>query len=198
MEKLAQKITNVIQREKSDLTELQIKTIKFGLECLLGELTKFVIYLLIFSVFSLTKPFLIAFIFFCSIRVIAGGYHENTYWKCFFTSLYIFIAIIAIGIYVPLYWWIRVAMLIVSILLAFIYAPVDHPNKPIISEDRRKRFKIISICMFTSMGIVSFLLPHYAGIAITAIFLEAVSLPVGAYFNGRIKNHESFKRSNFT
>ncbi|MDK2811592.1 MAG: accessory regulator [Petroclostridium sp.] len=190
MEKLAQILTNAIQRENPGLTELQVKTIKFGLECLLGEFSKLLMYFIIFSIFSLTQHFFIAVIFFCTLRIIAGGYHEETYWRCFFTSFLIFTAIISIGTQIPLSIYIKASMLLISIILAWIYAPVDHPNKPIVSVDRRKRFKYLSVGAVVLMGGVSLLLPSlYSGTAVAAIFFESISLPIGEFAKKKRKKN---------
>ncbi|WHH57089.1 accessory gene regulator B family protein [Petroclostridium sp. X23] len=186
MEKIAQKLTSAIQRERPELTDLQVRTIKFGLECLLGELSKLIMYFIIFSILSLTGYYLVALLFFSSLRLIAGGYHEDTYWRCFFTSLVIFAAIIVIGMNLPQSLLLKSGMLIVSVILTWLYAPVDHPNKPIISVERRRRFKYFSFGSVILMGIMSLLLPAlYSGTAVVAILAEALSLPVGEYAKRR-------------
>ncbi|WP_053955712.1 accessory gene regulator ArgB-like protein [Inediibacterium massiliense] len=194
MERIAQNITNSIQRNNSNLTRLQILKIKFGLECLLGELTKTILYVGIFSIFSLTKNFLISLLFFCSIRSVAGGYHEATYWRCFCTSFLIFSIAVIAGVQLDISSNVRVIMLLVSMVLVWIYAPVDHPNKPIISELRRKKLKYISLLLSICMGGMSFFLSkNYAITAMMAILLEALSLPMGN-FSKRSMESESVKR----
>ncbi|MDK2800774.1 MAG: accessory regulator [Clostridiales bacterium] len=180
MQKVAQIITKAIQRENVNLTELQVKTIQFGLECLLGELFKIIIYLMIFSMFSLTQYFIITMFFFSTLRLIAGGYHAKTYWGCFFVTLLIFGAVVGIGVQFPLPLYVRVLTILVSLILVWIYAPLDHPNKPIISEVRRKRFKYLSVMLAVLLSGVSFFLPSLqSGTAVVAILFESISLPVG-------------------
>lgn len=187
MEKFAQKITMSIQRSHPRFSELDIRIIKFGLECILGEGSKFLIYLIFFSFFSLAKEYLIAFLFFALTRFAAGGYHEKTYWRCFITSFLIFSSILGIAIYIPLHFWLRIFISILSVVLMVVYAPVDHPNKPILSEHRRRKFKKLSICITTLFSGISFLLPgYYAEIVLIAVFLEALSLPAGAYMKRRM------------
>ncbi len=158
----------------------------------MGEVIKLFIYFIIFYIFSAIPYFMIAMIFFSTIRVIAGGYHEETYWGCFFITLLLLSAIIIVGAKVPLNTYIRIAMLVVSIVLAWIYAPVDHPNKPIISSQRRKRFKHLSVLIIVLLGSISFLLPIQLGItAVTAIFMETATLPVGHLVNFRRKGVEA-------
>ncbi|HHY91345.1 MAG TPA: accessory gene regulator B family protein [Clostridiales bacterium] len=187
MERFVQKITLSIQRNHPKFSELDIKIIKFGLECIFGEGSKFLAYLIFFSFFSLAKEYLIAFLFFALTRFAAGGYHEKTYWRCFITSLLIFSSILGIAIYVPLPFWLRIFMSILSVMLMVVYAPVDHPNKPIISEHRRRKFKRLAIGMaILFSGISFFLSDYYAKIVLISVFLEALSLPAGAYMKRRM------------
>ncbi|MBF8983956.1 accessory gene regulator B family protein [Lutibacter sp. B2] len=189
MENLAQNITNLIVKNNSNLTDLQILKIKFGLECILGESSKFIAYLIIFSIFSLTKFFIIASFFFCSLRVVAGGYHEDTYWRCFFTSFFIFLICITIGVKIDLPIPIRIILFILSILLVWFYAPVDHPNKPILSDIRRKKLKYVSFLVIIFLGIISFFLPSEQAItAIVSLFIQALLLPIGILSQRRIEN----------
>ncbi|MCC5911279.1 MAG: accessory gene regulator B family protein [Clostridiaceae bacterium] len=182
MEKLAHNITNLIQQNNTNLSELEIKKIQFGLHCLFAEISKIIVYLMIFSLFSLTNYFLVSLFFFCTLRLIAGGYHENTYWKCFFSSFILFVIIIGIGTFFFFSFYKKIFILTISFIITWIYAPVDHPNKPILSNLRRKKFKYLSLFTLVLLGSISFLLPEQLStIAIIAILIETLSLPVG-YF----------------
>jgi len=181
MENLAENLTRLIQLNNSNLCDLELKKIKFGLECFFGEISKFIIYLFIFWLFSLTKYFLVATLFFCIPRTMAGGYHEETFWRCFFTSLMIFTGILGVSLNMTFSISIKLMLVLITMILFFIYSPVDHPNKPIISEQRRKRLKYASFVMVMALIIISFFLPEkYSTIAVIALLFEAISLPFGA------------------
>ena len=189
MENLAQNITNLIVKNNSNLTNLQILKIKFGLECILGETTKFLAYLIIFSIFSVTKFFIIASFFFCSLRVVAGGYHEDTYWRCFFTTFFIFLISITIGVKIYLPIDARIILFILSIFLVWFCAPVDHPNKPILSDLRRKKLRYVSLIVIISLGSISlFLSSGQAITAIVSLFIQTLLLPIGIFSQRRLKN----------
>ncbi|MFZ5969565.1 MAG: accessory gene regulator ArgB-like protein [Bacillota bacterium] len=180
METLARKITHFIKFNNLNLTDLEIKKIEFGLTCMIGELSKVLMYLIIFSMFQVIEYFLVGLVFFCILRLVAGGFHENTYWRCFFTSLLIFTIIVVTSSNVTLSMTQKIFVVFMSLLLICRYAPVDHPNKPIISEVRRKRFKLLSIFMCLFLGTISLLLKDALSVAaVTAIFLEALTLPLG-------------------
>ena len=192
MEKLAEKIKDAICKENPVYTEEQKETIKFGLECVLNETTKTLIYLIFFSILSLTGYYLVALAFFWVTRMFAGGFHANTYGECFIITF----AIISIGIFtgsqLGLPFYIRCALLLVSVILAIIFAPVDHPNKPIISTKRRTLFKYMSVATFILLSAVTFAFEeHYAATAVITLFMEAISLPAGYMVKRRINMYEN-------
>ena len=187
MEKLAEKIKNAICRNNPGLTIEQGETIKFGLECTLNEASKIAVYFVIFSVLSLTGHYLIAVAFFGISRAFAGGYHAETYLMCFLVSLIILSIGIVTGSQLGLPFAARIFLLLTSIILAWVFAPVDHPNKPIISIERRKRFKYLSVTVFIILACITFLLEEGLGAtAVMILLLEALSLPVGQIAKRRI------------
>ena len=81
----------------------------------------------------------------------------------------------------------RIFLQLASIVLAWVFAPVDHPNKPIISIVRKKRLKYLSVIVFISLACITFLLEErLAATAVVILFLEALSLPVGQIMKRRI------------
>lgn len=162
------------------LTQLQLVKIKFGIQCLLSEASKIIIYTVIFSFLSLTKEFFISLLFFVILRGFAGGYHEETYWRCFRTSFLILLLSIYLGIYLNLTILEKSAVLLVSLIFVCILAPVDHPNKPILSQQRRKKLKYLSIVAVLILGIIALSFKDaYSNIAIISIFAESLSLLAG-------------------
>ncbi|MBB6217143.1 accessory gene regulator B [Anaerosolibacter carboniphilus] len=194
MEIIARKITGLIITNNLNLTDLEIKKIEFGLTCIISELSKIFMFLIIFSVFSVTDYFLVGLAFFCSLRLVAGGYHDKTYWRCFATSLTIFTIIALTSSYIHLSTIQRLILLLISFILVWRYAPVDHPNKPIISNIRRKKLRVLAVFLCIFFGVLSFLLRNDLSVAaVTAIFLEGLTLPLGVITKRGLEN-ENFKR----
>lgn len=183
MEKMVQLLTSAIASH-NDYTESQIRIIRFGLHCILGETFKLAIYFIIFSLFSLQGYFLAACIVFCVLRVFAGGYHAKTFSGCFFVSLFMFSVIVLSGSHLVFDVYSKSLMIAVSVLLLAIFAPTDHPNKPIISIERRKRIRVLSILVGIGFIGTSFLFDNlYSQIILTAVLVEALTLPIGRYFH---------------
>lgn len=188
MKKIAKKLTNIIYENNSSLTNIELKKIEFGLECFLSEISKILIYLVVFSILSLTKYFVLALLSFTILRSTAGGYHDNTYLQCLINSFILMCIIIMCGTKLTLSAYVKGIIILLSIVLIIIYAPVDHYNKPIISESRRNRLKIISLCIFILLAGISIFLRGSAGkVILFSIFVESITLPLGYYFNRKEK-----------
>jgi accessory gene regulator B len=188
VEKIAKRLTNVIYKSNSSLTDIELKKIEFGLECFLSEVSKILIYLAVFSMLSLTKYFLLALFSFSILRSTAGGYHDNTYLQCLINSFILMCIIIVCGTRLTLSTYIKSIIILLSIIFIIIYAPVDHYNKHIISKSRRNSLKFISICIFTLLAAVSIFLGGSVGkIILFSIFVESITLPLGYYFNRKEK-----------
>lgn len=184
MEKAAAKITSWVCSNKPGLTNEQVETMKYGFECILSETSKLLIYFIIFRLLSLTDHFLAAFTCFCIIRLFAGGYHANTYLQCLFVSFAILTAAIVIGSLFGLSTIVRAILIIADLTLIWIFSPVDHPNKPIIDEKRRRNLKYLSVIIFIILVSLTFFLKSgLASTAVMAITMEAISLPLGKLVN---------------
>lgn len=186
MEKLAENIKNAIIRNNPTFSAEQAETMKFGIECFISEVSKLTAYFVIFSMFSLTLHYLIAVLFFMFSRLFAGGFHANTYIQCFLISLSILSTGIILGSKIGLPLNLRTFLLVLSILLACIFAPVDHPNKPIINMKRRLVFKYLSVITFIILAGSTYVMKSdLASTASMVLFLEGLLLPAGYIFNGR-------------
>lgn len=182
MERIAMILTNKIRTANPNFTDLQIRTICFGLECLLSELTKFIIYSAIFASLGVIQYYFIALVFFCILRGFIGGFHNEKYWQCMITTFLIFLLTVLIGKFVIIAFTIKVVLLILSVIAIVIYAPVDHPNKPIINDKRRMTLKYLSVGIFFILGIIAlFLQEPYSTTATTALVFAVILLPVGFF-----------------
>ncbi len=144
---------NLIAEDKADMYE-------YGFEVLLSTS----VYILIFLLLSvLTRSLFVSLLFFVSflaIRKTAGGFHASTYLKChllFFLTHCLFIVLnglVPVG-YLRL---MSIFMIVISAVLVLVFAPVAHPNKPFIYNERKK-FRRISFwytIIASSLAIICF------------------------------------------
>lgn len=186
MEKIASKLTDSIYKSNPALTDIELKKIKFGLECFLSEISKILIYFTVFIMMSLTKYFFLALFPFMILRAAAGGYHEKTYLGCLINSFILMFIIVLVGVNVQILLQLKCIFMLLSFVFIIIYAPVDHYNKPIINKGRRNNLKLISIGIFillVSIGI--FLGGKLGNTILVSVFIESATLPLGYYFNKR-------------
>ncbi|GAA0177823.1 hypothetical protein SH2C18_09780 [Clostridium sediminicola] len=160
--------------------EIQIKKMKFGLACFLEEFIKFIIYLVFFTLLSLTQYFLVAAIVFTSLRSFAGGYHEKTTIRCFFITLLSMSFIVFPAAYLDFNIIFKIVIAILSFCIILYFSPVDHPNKPIISVDRRKRLKYLSLSFTMIYLMIALIINNDLGELVSmGVFVEAMTLPIG-------------------
>ena len=144
---MSQFITNkmiangTIEESKTDIY-------KYGFEILIST----TIYLLIFVVVSIVSntafTSLIFAIGFFIVRFTAGGYHADTYVKCHLLSMFNHVFFVVVLKVTPVAWRTAISIvgLVLSISFILILAPIDHPNKPFIKNER-KRFRMLS-CIY--------------------------------------------------
>lgn len=163
----------------------------YGLQLLLATIFKGIGLIIIGIALDCILEMAIFILFFSPLRVFAGGFHNKTYNGCFLlTNFAVLISIYLSRVIVPLQEnSILFCGLVISIVLIFLYAPVDNPNRSLSDVERpiyrKKALSIVIIQSFIVIGIVIFKLDFiiYAYIATFAILCESISLlPV---FNNR-------------
>ena len=160
MNEAIQSLVKKIAVTNPQFTEIELKKMEYGLICAFSDGTKFIAYFIIFYLLNFQQYFIIAAIFFCSIKLFSGGYHAETYWGCFFMSFTTFLAIILPGKYLVNNTIIVGILLIISIALVVVFAPVDNINKRIKSVNRRKKLKYYSIIITALLSGLCYLLPQ--------------------------------------
>ena len=105
----------------------------YGIELLLSTIFNLIIAIIIALISNEFIPCVINLTAFVTIRMYAGGYHADTHWGCMLTLVCVlsaFILIIktfstaTIRFLSPILW-------VLSVLILYKFAPVEHPNKPI-------------------------------------------------------------------
>ncbi len=115
--------------ENEMIEESQIELYKYGLERFLYKMVSYLTLLLLALHMKLFIQSAVFLIFFILLRERTGGYHASTKLRCFIGTIGIYILpmklVIPILIENNIIAWI---LLILSTLLIYIWAPVNHPN----------------------------------------------------------------------
>lgn len=116
----------------------------YGLQLAISKLFFFLV-ILVISLF--TKTFLVSMAFvlmYSAIRQFSGGHHCRSEVSCFFVSILLYLIMILfydIDMYGgKIFLCVSAA---VSVLIIMIFSPIEHKNKPL-SADERKRYGLIS------------------------------------------------------
>jgi accessory gene regulator B len=121
----------------------------YGIELLLSTIFNLVVAIIIALISNEIIPCFINLTAFVTIRIYAGGYHADTHLGCMLTlvcvlSVFILsiktISITTMSMLSPILW-------ILSAIILFRFAPVEHPNKPI-SEKKKMKLRKKSLISF--------------------------------------------------
>ena len=195
MKPMVDTLLDNMKKYNPEMTEAQLRTRRYGLEAMVSDFSKLLIYAVIFSIFGVGLQYLVSLLVYASIRSFTGGYHANSYWSCFFVSLAGFVFTIGAGFYPDIGNIACIAALAASAAVDLVFAPVPHPNKPNKDSLKRKRFKIISFIIILVFGGIAFLLPYqYKVTVIASIFLVAVMQLLGHWLNGKSKDKNIIMR----
>lgn len=179
----------------------------YGFFIVIGALVKGAITLSVALLLGVLIPTLLITFAFGSLRMLAGGYHMDTYGKCLFVSLGLFIASAVISQYTYLYW--STLSVIAFITVTFIiglyvlirYAPKDTPNKRITEPQVIRKFKRLSIvylcAWFFATGVLSFYKLNMFAIALSfGVLLELFAIsPIGHKFFDLLKDKMDHKKT---
>mgnify|MGYP000933579250 FL=1 len=136
----------------------------YGLYIVIGTLIKGVILVASALLLGTLLPSLLIVFIFGTMRMLAGGYHMDTYGKCLFVSLVLYITLGLITQYTYQYWnYVHIKILIAATFISGLYvlvryAPKDTPNKPITGPQQIRKYKILSLIYLLVWLIVSIML----------------------------------------
>jgi len=121
--------------------------------------------------------------FFYPLRIYAGGFHEKTELRCYITSTIMFISMILIDIVgvpgIPV--WTSCIVLVISIIVIFVKAPLESKNKSLSYDELIKYKKLTRLIVVVETFIIAvafalnfqqiYLYYAVSGMATTAILL---------------------------
>lgn len=125
--KLANKLADKVI-ENDTYTETQAKKIRYGLVCIFSDLYKFILFLIIFAIFSSTKEFLLSFLCILLLRPYLGGFHSKNEFVCILISFLTSLISVLAGKADLIPYYIQIALIIALPATGAIISPV-RPNK---------------------------------------------------------------------
>lgn len=178
----------------------------YGFQILIGGMVKLILLTLLALITQTLKSSIVIVLIFSSFRMLAGGYHMDTYGKCIGVSVGLFIIAGMVSTYTYQQWptYSIIALIgivfIISIISVIKWAPSDNPNRPITDEKEFLRFKRLSIVYVVVWGgaVLTALNYNYNMYVLAACFgllLEVFSItPLGHKFFDTVKNSFNKKK----
>lgn len=183
IDKLSRKLTQkLIDKEVIAFEDWEVYM--YGLQMLISGAVKFIGFMAIAWMLGWVVEALVFIITFSMLRVNAGGYHADTYLKCFvITSGFAFLSICLVKTFYIVDSFICTAIILaVAAALVLLYAPVDTPNKRMIGKEKSifRKKSIIMMCMETSIIVIAYLINPLnlalCNIAAMAMLCEGLTL----------------------
>jgi len=172
----------------------------YGFQIIIGALVKAAVLVAVSLLLGIIWPTLLLALAFGSLRLLAGGYHMDTYGKCLAVSLALFAAAGSVAQHTWPYWSAASLIALTALTFAFglyavhRYVPSDTPNKRITDEAKRKRFKMLS-AVWLAIWLLAVAILIYSGAGMPAlalcfaVLLEMFTVtPTGHIFFETIRN----------
>ncbi len=144
---------NVLERRVKDsikaqnYTDLETRRIWYSL-CLLGsECSKFLIMLVLFSLFGLKTELLVCISVLLPLRALSGGLHFDHYLSCLASTLCMIVTGVALARIVPPNVFTMYVCFPLCIVLTYMLGPVPSKYRPPMSRRNKNRFRKLA-CMF--------------------------------------------------
>lgn len=137
--KLANKVADAVVKN-GEYSEADAKRINYGLVCIFSDLYKFILMLIVFSLFSLLKEYLLAFIAVLFLRPVIGGYHAKSEPVCIIVSFITMILSIVVGRMNLIPDFIEIILFVLLPLIGVVIAPVR--TKKV--DENTRNYKILA------------------------------------------------------
>ena len=145
--------------ENTDNIPLEIYI--YGFELLVSSIIETVVIILIGCLIGNLVETILFLISFSSIRLFSGGYHANSYLKCFVVTMISYELILIMTdmlscLSVNKIIFIALIIFVLSIVLFIKNCPVNSKGKTIFNPKKQKKLSIIALCINITFAVVLF------------------------------------------
>ena len=181
--------------KNKDYTDEQVEIMAYGLEAIYLTVTKMIVIFALSYIMGIFWEMLFLLITYNVIRTQAFGIHASKSIYCLLSSITLFIGGAFICKYVVIPFELMLLCAIICNICLFLYAPADTHKRPLVNENKRKKFKFVScflgiiytilIVVFRDYSQVNFLLFGMieSVIMILPITYKIFKLPYNNYKN---------------
>ncbi len=134
-----------IYKEKL-LSHGDIRKMKYAMTVIWNELIKFIVLLIVFSLFDKISLFLFCLCLLMPIRIFSGGLHFESGVICFIVSLSFFaLAVLILPYLFNMTINMATILMILSVLIIYLYSPMASRFRPILNKKRKVILKHLSL-----------------------------------------------------
>lgn len=172
---------NTIRENRTDIDEIKLDEIRYGLEAIYITITKTVVIFSLALIFNIFREMLLLLIFFNILRTTGFGLHASKGWICLLSSslIFIFLPFFSKLITIPIY--IKSLLLIIAVVLIYFYTPADTVKRPIINKRRRQIYNFITTISCIVLSFIAIIIKDntISNLILFGIYVEvALILPI--------------------
>jgi len=166
--------TRLIKEQYPETDDIKIDEYRYSLEGFYLTFTKMLFIIPMSIILGVFREMIILLFFFNILRESAHGLHATKSWICLLSSSIVFLGIPFLTKIIIIPFIVKFILGIIGTLLIFKYAPADTKKAPIIKEQRRKKYKIISTISCIILTILSLIIKDdiISNIIIFSIWIE--------------------------
>jgi len=151
---IATNLSNAIARE-FNYDNVKRAKINYGLEAFIGAIIKTLFLPVVFWGFGVFKQSLIALITSAILRYASGGMHLKTFIGCLFVSAAVLVSAGMLAKVIIINDYVYYILNFISFLIIIVKSPVDPPEKPIKTMQKRYVMKFLSVLILLSLIYIS-------------------------------------------
>jgi accessory gene regulator B len=139
METISRKVVDLLV-VRGEVPDMDRDIYEYGATMALSFVINLAITIAIGFIFDKPIELLMLFVPFVALRTTSGGYHSKSFWSCVLTSALAVAATLALVLFTPQIVIVPVSLVLTAgtCFVVFRFAPVEHPNHPLESEEMEK------------------------------------------------------------
>lgn len=162
--------------EKNIVKQEDEEVYAYGMELLYSSIFNIFLAILISAATNTFLPTTVFMFTFAISRQYIGGYHAKTHFGCMSILTVVLIIFSILSKNIPINFEIPISSIVtvISIILVILFAPVEHPNKPLSDNDKIRLRKNGILCIF----IISIIIMSMNTFAITRRYGMYISIGI--------------------
>ena len=140
--KILKILEEIVKKNNTDIDEIKLEEIMYGLESVYLTFEKIIFILLISLLLGIFKEVILFMLIYNIIRFTSFGAHAKNSIVCLIISSITFLGFPILSMNIIMSNYIKIILGIICIIIFLIYAPADTEKRPIISKKRRLIYKV--------------------------------------------------------